>query len=591
MADLDILSRLKLLKNSKISVDVDEVLPDILVVTYSFESKVFKGVLLDSTKRNLPCGINGPPNFPDQIFSPKSEHAEDDKLVTVNQRFTYFQPPQQQQDKGIVNLHMRRAIKPPARYRGAKMTVRLRPRQVLCSKCRSICNENSENVDHSAGRGKKTPPFSENQTSNLDVRLLPAAAAATLIPRLSRLKPNEITNAINGKVPVPMPVVNSKPSLDVNYWLQANEANAKPAACDKPDIETDIEDDSDSKMVLRKKRSVGSMEDLWDESVFEEAAKRTKTTPVIKISFGSQGEGEVVKIPSKLQNCSESEAEDKQKVASAKAAKRALKKAKKEARRKLTSAPGSSPVYEALHYRRHRHKVKHKKKRKFELVKENEATEQSENQTVAEIKDRCLKQKLSISLRRLNATAYASASGSGAAAEADESGSSPATSHSSEEALPDFPPLPLAPLPLTQMAASTRNSDGRLLAVGDIVWGKIHGFPWWPGKVLNITLKDGVSGCQAHVAWYGSSTSSLMPCDQLSPFLETFKSRFNKKKKSSQYKEAIKQATSEASSSRNSSLSSSSSTATSVPSTASADAMPILTQLLCASPTQVHVVS
>ncbi|GLH03894.1 Protein of unknown function [Gryllus bimaculatus] len=56
------------------------------------------------------------------------------------------------------------------------------------------------------------------------------------------------------------------------------------------------------RMVLRKKRSVGSMEDLWDESVFEAEAKRARAapsptfalgpappaTPVIKISFGRQ---------------------------------------------------------------------------------------------------------------------------------------------------------------------------------------------------------------------------------------------------------------------------------------------------------------
>lgn len=60
------------------------------------------------------------------------------------------------------------------------------------------------------------------------------------------------------------------------------------------------------------------------------------------------------------------------------------------------------------------------------------------------------------------------------------------------------------------------------MLVGDVVWGKIHGFPWWPGKVLTIT-NCGNQGPQAHVAWYGSSTSSLMQCDQLSPYLENFK--------------------------------------------------------------------
>lgn len=61
-----------------------------------------------------------------------------------------------------------------------------------------------------------------------------------------------------------------------------------------------------------------------------------------------------------------------------------------------------------------------------------------------------------------------------------DAGSSPESSHSSEEACPDFPPLTV---PLESEVSSAHTSDGRLLAVGDIVWGKIHGFPWWPGKV------------------------------------------------------------------------------------------------------------
>lgn len=136
--------------------------------------------------------------------------------------------------------------------------------------------------------------------------------------------------------------------------------------------------------VPRKKRSVGSMEDLWDESVFEDPTRTARTTPVIKISFGAQGEGTVLKIPAKPQDpdAYEQETDDaddaqqerdplelprsfddyegeedgqeqvdpqKQGVvvkdASAKAAKRALKKAKKEARRKMLGgvSPARSP--------------------------------------------------------------------------------------------------------------------------------------------------------------------------------------------------------------------------------------------------------
>lgn len=134
--------------------------------------------------------------------------------------------------------------------------------------------------------------------------------------------------------------------------------------------------------VPRKKRSVGSMEDLWDESVFEDPTRTARTTPVIKISYGAQGEGTVLKIPAKLQdpdayeqetddaddaqqerdpleltrsfdNDYEGEEDGQEQVdpqkqggvvkdASAKAAKRALKKAKKEARRKMLG--GVSPV-------------------------------------------------------------------------------------------------------------------------------------------------------------------------------------------------------------------------------------------------------
>lgn len=102
------------------------------------------------------------------------------------------------------------------------------------------------------------------------------------------------------------------------------------------------------------------------------------------------------------------------------------------------------------------------------------------------------------------------------------------------------------------MRIQTRNEtkcetdDGRTLMVNDIVWGKIHGFPWWPGKIVSITISQRDNGTlisqTAHVSWYGSSTMSHMPCSELYPFLEDFKIRFNKKKRGP-YKVAIKQAT------------------------------------------------
>ncbi|XP_013070960.2 PWWP domain-containing protein 2A-like isoform X1 [Biomphalaria glabrata] len=98
----------------------------------------------------------------------------------------------------------------------------------------------------------------------------------------------------------------------------------------------------------------------------------------------------------------------------------------------------------------------------------------------------------------------------------------------------------------TQNVSGCVLEEGREIRVGDIVWGKIQGFPWWPGRVSNITVtqrdNDVVITQLAKVAWFGSNTMSHMHCSDLFPFLKDFKVRYNKKKKG-QYRVAIKQAT------------------------------------------------
>jgi hypothetical protein len=51
MADVETHLQTKIVKNSKILVNVEEALQDILVVSYAFENKLYQGVLLDSTKK------------------------------------------------------------------------------------------------------------------------------------------------------------------------------------------------------------------------------------------------------------------------------------------------------------------------------------------------------------------------------------------------------------------------------------------------------------------------------------------------------------------------------------------------------------
>lgn len=90
--------------------------------------------------------------------------------------------------------------------------------------------------------------------------------------------------------------------------------------------------------------------------------------------------------------------------------------------------------------------------------------------------------------------------------------------------------------------------EGHAVAVGDVVWGKIHGFPWWPARVLSISgaRKQETAACeatwpQAKVAWFGSPTTSQLSVAKLSPFTELFRSRFNRKKKG-MYRRAILEA-------------------------------------------------
>lgn len=97
----------------------------------------------------------------------------------------------------------------------------------------------------------------------------------------------------------------------------------------------------------------------------------------------------------------------------------------------------------------------------------------------------------------------------------------------------------------TQSLPTCVTEDGRTVAVGDVVWGKIHGFPWWPARVLGLSISrkgDGVPSVpQAKVSWFGSPTTSLLSAARLSPFSECFKLRFNRKKRG-RYRKAVLEA-------------------------------------------------
>ena len=118
---------------------------------------------------------------------------------------------------------------------------------------------------------------------------------------------------------------------------------------------------------------------------------------------------------------------------------------------------------------------------------------------VDDAKEQCLKQKLSISLKRLNTNAYAarceheypiSNASSGCKSpgvSSDEEDAAVDDSDITAETAPHFPPAEHS-LVMRLSAATTPvellTANGKRLDVGDVVWGKVPGFPWWPGKVI-----------------------------------------------------------------------------------------------------------
>ncbi|KAG8233066.1 hypothetical protein J437_LFUL012942 [Ladona fulva] len=497
MADVETVSQTKIGKNSKIVVNVEEALQDIFVVTFSYENRLFQGVLLDSSKKMAPRLAAAAREFPG-----RGKEGEEDLLYGVSQRFGHLPhvPVSGSSPKGDSHppFHLPRPIVRPApRLRGGRTTVRLRPRQVLCSKCRSICNENSENVDLSAR--KRGAPVS-------DVGRKTGAPSQSPRPLYSaENRRDDIRTSLEGS-PLQQsnsPMATSKIEILGNYWIGPSGGDGEGAhsrhmgegggawgatggkldggeraAAPRPPrssagggdplsgVGTPGEDAGGGRrMVLRKKRSVGSMEDLWDESVFEDGSKGGAppgdpngrphpTTPVIKISFGSRGKGTVLEIPARVRgppsgspcDVTEGDGGDMEGIrevafggvgdgisgntpnrmtgdAGARAARKALKKAKREARRQrgpagLPSPAGRSPSaflmpqqpYKALRHRRHKRKVKHKRRKKEGRRHRDEECDEAslevEESSYTAIKERCLTQRLSISLRRLNANAY-----------------------------------------------------------------------------------------------------------------------------------------------------------------------------------------
>jgi len=69
-------------------------------------------------------------------------------------------------------------------------------------------------------------------------------------------------------------------------------------------------------------------------------------------------------------------------------------------------------------------------------------------------------------------------------------------------------------------------------------------------KVLNLMMSEDSLGkddmrAHAQISWYTSSTTTIIPCKEVKPFLESYEEQINKRKRGN-YKEAVKMATEDA---------------------------------------------
>lgn len=314
---------------------------------------------------------------------------------------------------------------------------------MLCSKCKGICNENSENV----GRKRKVSeslPTPSKRSANAPVTRsanMEALNKRKLNNNVHNVDDNdeEVSTALTGNTnKINIESNSKKPLLTVSNLNTTLRSKSKIKeievhSTEHSDCSNDATDDlernikqskvngSKTKKVLRKKRCVDTCDEFGDNS--EDSTNRNNTnnnsncdtsntcsnTRTIKISYGPQGEGTVLKIPAQIETLTHESEENvdmentklKTRDTHTKAARRALKKAKKEARRKflLNTSPnyagnnsprynlsGTSPryvvdgvssrhglgnnspryvsatAYELNIPRRRKHKMKHKKK-------------------------------------------------------------------------------------------------------------------------------------------------------------------------------------------------------------------------------------
>ncbi|KAL3312179.1 PWWP domain containing 2B, partial [Cichlidogyrus casuarinus] len=80
--------------------------------------------------------------------------------------------------------------------------------------------------------------------------------------------------------------------------------------------------------------------------------------------------------------------------------------------------------------------------------------------------------------------------------------------------------------------------------VGDIVWSKLAGWPFWPAEITHLCQSAAdPNRANACLRWFAWNQVSYVDCEKLEQFLENYEKRYNKKKKGAgSYHQSVQQA-------------------------------------------------
>ncbi|NXE58053.1 DNM3A methyltransferase, partial [Casuarius casuarius] len=131
----------------------------------------------------------------------------------------------------------------------------------------------------------------------------------------------------------------------------------------------------------------------------------------------------------------------------------------------------------------------------------------------------------------------------------EEEASPPASQQPTDPASPNVATTP-EPVVADAVDKSTSKSaddepeyeDGRGFGIGELVWGKLRGFSWWPGRIVSwwMTGRSRAAEGTRWVMWFGDGKFSVVCVEKLLP-LSSFSSAFHQAtyNKQPMYRKAI----------------------------------------------------